>query len=44
MKDADVEYTFHCYTHCPFGNHVALLMDRFGIKYKKVRYICVEKF
>jgi len=38
MIDADVEYTFHCYDHCPFGNRVAFLMDHFGIKYKKVVY------
>ena len=38
MIDADVEYTFHCYDHCPYGNRVAFLMDHFGIKYKKVVY------
>ncbi|CAB9507732.1 glutaredoxin 2 [Seminavis robusta] len=38
MIDQDVEYTFHCYDHCPFGNRVAFLMDHFGIKYKKVVY------
>ena len=36
--DADIEYTFHCYDHCPFGNRVAFLMDHFGIKYQKVVY------
>ena len=38
MKDTDIEYTFHCYDHCPFGNRVAFLMDKHGIKYKKVVY------
>mmetsp|Transcript_30154 Transcript_30154/g.67999 ORF Transcript_30154/g.67999 Transcript_30154/m.67999 type:complete len:245 (+) Transcript_30154:196-930(+) len=38
MKDMDVEYTFHCYDHCPFGNRVAFLMDKHGILYKKVVY------
>ena len=38
MIDADVEYTFHCYDHCPYGNRVAFLMDHFDIKYKKVVY------
>jgi len=38
MMDADIEYTFHCYDHCPFGNRVAFLMDHFGIKYQKVVY------
>ena len=38
MLDADVEYNFHCYDHCPFGNRVAFLMDHFKIKYKKTVY------
>jgi glutaredoxin 2 len=38
MIDADIEYTLHCYDHCPFGNRVAYLMDYFSIKYKKVVY------
>lgn len=38
MIDAHVEYTFHGYDHCPFGNRVVFLMDHFGIKYKKVIY------
>lgn len=35
---SDIEYTFHCYDHCPFGNRAAFLMDKFGIRYKKVVY------
>ena len=38
MADHDIEYTFHCYDHCPYGNRSAFLMDKHGLKYKKVVY------